>query len=424
MAEPTPKPQPPVPKRAIPSDPDMLLVGVADADAIERLLNEKAPERWRRSQAPGDAIVVFERPADEKIRKVVDGVRKRFIELYGYRPRLSPRHRMLSGQPNVVGNPTGPPETADPPAWAGRLRSGNNGDGVVVAIIDTWINHNHWIAGGYAADPDAIAEVFTVGDGEEKRFVGVQPAHAVFLAGLVLQQAPGATVRVIRTADHDGQSEIDDVARAIGAAVAYGADVINLSLGCYTQNNLPPWTLQDAVAAVPANVAIVASAGNEPGDRAFWPAALPRVTAVGALTGREFASYSNTGAWVQVYVDATGVVSTYVDDEGLVTVPLENGETRREHRSFPGWATWSGTSMAAAKWSGAIARVAGDFGLDGCAAERLLRTNPTAAGIERPFVPGNGSGRSPLAAQPGDVLPEGYLLPPPGAEAPQGQHAS
>jgi hypothetical protein len=351
------------------------MVGANDATAIERLLKQSFPG-YERMSDPGDPIVVFERRDPTDVRVVVDLIRSTFISKYGYRPRLSPRHVLATGQPNVVGNVPAPPVVANatgPPKRTTKRfepRSGRVGEGIVVALVDTGISYHPWIDGGYVAAPGDVwsadqYNVFDTATGGMR--LGDQAGHALFLTGLVLRQAPAAVVKVFQTADADGLSNIYDVTRAIRAAGASGADIINLSLGCYTANDMPPWTLQDGLAELPAPTAVVASAGNLwPGEdnsgRPFWPAAFPRVTAVGAWQesggGWVEAPFSNTGSWVNAHAPGDDVVSTYFDE-----------------RTSAGWATWSGTSMAAATWSGLLARVASEYGVDGTRADRIVRAH-------------------------------------------------
>ena len=53
--------------------------------------------------------------------------------------------------------------------------------------------------------------------------------------------------------------------------------VINLSLGAYTQGNVPPIGLMNALQQVPRTSVVVAAAGNAETDVPFWPAALKQV---------------------------------------------------------------------------------------------------------------------------------------------------
>jgi hypothetical protein len=387
------------PDETLPDDPDGLVAGWLDADEIERFMASDMSElevTYRRLPAePGSPFVLFddirangELLAAAPLAEFATRLRLGFAAKHGYRPRLSLRHVLAVGQPNVVGNAIGPPTPAEDPGWPAR--AGKTTRPVLVAIVDTWMGHHPWIAGAYLAAPEDVLTEFAVRVDGEKRF-GIQAAHALFLVGLVLRQAPGATIRVLRTADHNGSSEVHRVAEAISTAARLGADVINLSLGCHTTHDLPPWTLQDAIADVPPTTAIVAAAGNRSTSRAFWPAALPRVTAVGGLAGDAVAGFSNHGPWVQVYVDATDVVSTYLNEDASVGVPDADGRLEPKPERYSQWATWSGTSMAAASWSGAVARIAGQVGVDGARAQQIVFDDPAAAGIPRFLVPGDGA---------------------------------
>ena len=87
---------------------------------------------------------------------------------------------------------------------------------------------------------------------------------------------------------------------------------------------------------------IVASAGNDGADRPVWPAALPGVVGVGALNRSDSPwKKSNHGPGVRAWSRGVGLDSTFV-----TLAPR-----------FAGWATWSGTSFAAAHVSGAVAAI-------------------------------------------------------------------
>ena len=74
--------------------------------------------------------------------------------------------------------------------------------------------------------------------------------------------------------DSEGYGTELDVARAL---IAHGdADVINLSLGCYSHDDLPPVALTEALRHVAPTTAVVAAAGNDSTHRPLWPAAHKR----------------------------------------------------------------------------------------------------------------------------------------------------
>jgi subtilisin family serine protease len=276
---------------------------------------------------------------------------------------LSPVHRTMIGQPNVVGNPEDVLPTSAPSGFT--TNGGTDGAGVTIAFVDTGLEPHPWLEGKqYTAWPSDYEWQVMVRYGE-RDVLGPQAGHCVFLAGLALEQAPAASIFAIKTADSFGISDIDDVAAAILRAARRGAHVVNLSLGCATRAGKEPWTLRralNALSRMDEPPAVVAAAGNSNGDERFWPAASDDVTGVGAVetdgSSWRLARYTNRGSWVDVYVPASDVLSTYIQYSGLALVP------NRDRTAFldkyvdyrTGWATWTGTSMASAIWSGVIAR--------------------------------------------------------------------
>jgi subtilisin family serine protease len=363
---------------------DALLVAPHYVDlVIEELTGPGVTLTPRDRRAPIVRVDVQAAPdSGFDVGEAVDRVRSRFK--HAYEPILSPVHVMTSGQPNLTGNPQHAlPQRATAPL---PPRDGSAGGGITIAIIDNGVTPHDWLDGGYLALPADFEHGVTV-DLDGREVLGPQSGHGVFLAGLALQQAPGASVKIVRTADNWGQSDIDDVAAAILRVAAHGADVINLSLGAFTRNNRPPWALQRALGALPHRTAVVASAGNSSTQRAFWPAALPRVTAVGALAAQDggwrLADFTNYGPWVDAYIPASDVLSTFVQFQGDAFYRDEQGNAATVPVEFDRWATWSGTSMAAAIWSGAVARAASELGVGAHAASEILLDDPQLTGFAR-----------------------------------------
>lgn len=280
----------------------------------------------------------------------------------GWEPRLG-KNRLVDrvgGVNGIVihGDDLGPATTDGTLA----ARAAGGGRGVTVGVIDGPVSEHPWFAGavqfGYADDVSAamVPPSDPTGANGANGVPGTSAGHATFVAGLILQQAPSATVRARAVLAADGTADVWNVARQIVALGNSGVDVLNLSFGCFTADDRAPMALHQAVSRVDPRVVIVAAAGNYATDsplrrRPFWPAALPHVVAVGALSRRNGAltraPFSPALPWVDVEAVGVDALSTYLE-----AARLADGSTA----DFDGWARWQGTSFAAAAISGMIAR--------------------------------------------------------------------
>lgn len=269
-----------------------------------------------------------------EVRKVVAGEGE-FAE--GPPLHIAPNH-VLSGEPEYEGGPA---------TWARRSKRktqvlGKLGKGVHVSVIDT----------GYmrGIHPYMDEHINSTGTPEldtqpQDGQIDYEAGHSTFVAGMILRRAPQAQIDVAEVLGPAGFGTEHDIAQAI---IAHGgANVINLSLGGYTEDDQAPLALEAALRKVHPGTAVVAAAGNNGSPRLMWPGAFKRVIAVGAVdAGHQRAPFSNYGWWVDacaMAVDLVGPFPRFPDGEG-VTDP-----------EFDGWAIWSGTSFAAPKLSGEIA---------------------------------------------------------------------
>ncbi|MEV4758428.1 S8 family serine peptidase [Micromonospora sp. NPDC049559] len=272
-------------------------------------------------------------------------------------PRVQPHH-VVVGYGNIMGNPGGPPRAAGALPAPDPARLGE-GAGVTVGVCDTGIwrlaagRHPQWLGGSYLPQPDDEDALYLGGD-----VLALQGGHGTFVAGVVRQAAPGVRFDPEQALNPTGVGDEESLVRALGGLAA-PVPIVNLSLGCLTQDDVPPLPLVNALAARPAGSVVVAAAGNTGTSRPTWPAALPDVLAVAAVesgpTGYLPAPYSGFGSWV----DACAVgerVSTYVD--GRLLLP---GEPVQQ---FLGFAAWAGTSFAAAHVSGRLAALMTSAGVD------------------------------------------------------------
>jgi subtilisin family serine protease len=245
----------------------------------------------------------------------------------------------------------------------------SRGVGVRVAVLDTGIDAKHAaFAGRLVPGFDFVdgdfdpSEVFAPGS--------VSFGHGTHVAGLVALAAPASQIMALRVLDAQGQGNAWVLAEAMlhavdpdrNPATNDGAQVINMSLGSTNRTELFNAIAQLSACSLPAptnpentftdpgynldrqrcnafgGAVVIAAAGNDASkDVKQYPAAegaygLLPVTASNAQ--RRLAPFANFGSWVDVAAPGDGITSA-----------MAGG----------GWATWSGTSMAAPLASGVAA---------------------------------------------------------------------
>ncbi len=241
----------------------------------------------------------------------------------------------------------------------------SQGDGVIVAVVDTGLDYNHEDITGNVWLNDG--EVGLDGVGNDKRSNGIDDdgngliddwrgwdfvtldgnpgdndpmddhGHGTHVSGTiaamgnnglgVIGVAPHAKIMAVKGADVNGSGSIEDLSNAIIYAADKGASVINISWGA---SGPTPQTLVDAISYAHnvKGAVVVAGAGN--GDtifggsdvgtpvNGFYPACIRDVIAVAAvnsLDGRPV--FSNFGNKIDVTAPGGGDTST----TSLVTQP-------------------------------------------------------------------------------------------------------
>jgi hypothetical protein len=231
-----------------------------------------------------------------------------------------------------------------------------------VAIIDTGISAERrtdgWLDGvPRGGNIDPLGEFpLSAEDG----YLDLDAGHGTFVAGIIQQIAPAADIRMYRAIDSEGIGSEVAVACAMIQAVKDGAEILNLSLGCQTQDNIPPIAIRAALDVISElereqdrAVLIVAAAGNYGDAAPCWPGAFSRVVSVAGLAPDMLPSaWSGYGSWVTCSTVGQGLRSTYVEGRESSAVDPDPDTFGADS-----WAAWSGTSFAAPQITGALARL-------------------------------------------------------------------
>lgn len=348
----------------------LTLVRLTDVPgAVERVRAERETEarRFRRDSGTDEL------PLDDLLNEL----RETFADRYGGWAPMLGKNRIMRGV-QFYPYPSGGGEGDPVPVPAGRDRrravGGREeaGHGVRVMLLDTSILGHEHLTGRYIADQGSILR-------PDDRPLRCFEGHATFIAGLILQRAPSAEIEVEsvlrdgpapENAAVLGKTSVDiwDVAEQMIRCADSGADILNLSFGCFTFDHLPPLVLDRAISRLTPRMVVVAASGNYGDPRAsehvsdsehavvpkpntpIWPAAFPDVVAVGATDSDGApAAFTPKVPWIDFLAPGVKVRSTYL--YGNIT----GRDGNLIEPTFTGRAEWSGSSFAAAAVSGAIA---------------------------------------------------------------------
>ena len=292
--------------------------------------------------------------------------------------------------PNLGGDYWGADLINAPEVW----NAGYTGEGVVVAVLDTGVDRYHddlidniWTNAGEIADDgidndgngfvDDLYGWNFVSDNKNTLDVNSHGTHVSgTIAGVnndfgVTGIAYDAQIMPVKVLGDDGSGSSDGVAQGIRYAVDNGADVINMSLGGSSEDDIP--SLRSAVEYAASQGVIVISAAGNNGDSTtmeFFPAAYATDwgLAVGAVDrDNEMANFSNrAGDTKLAYVTAPGA-------SVLSTTPNNSYDS------------YNGTSMAAPHVAGVVALMLSANGTLTDAQVRQIITetaeNPTSLNI-------------------------------------------
>jgi hypothetical protein len=284
-----------------------------------------------------------------------------------------------SGHGTVAWLPAPDYDMPRPDPWTGS-------GGPVIALLDSAVDKGHpWLPPAsdlFVTDAKtdldwAGPDLPATGPEDDGGDLGSHLIHGTFIAGLIRYNAPQARILSMPVMNIHGKVDQQDVISALGWLTDNVRDEpVNVVLMAFGTPADPGdgdlAHLKKAICALGSrlsNVQFVASAGNNASDRTVYPAAFAadqdlrdngvKVASVGAVAvgaPTERARYSNYGPWVTEWRNGTNIISlaplttAVLDDTRAGLVPYTVADTGH------GYAWWSGTSFAAAKYAAEVAQ--------------------------------------------------------------------
>ncbi len=264
---------------------------------------------------------------------------------------------------------------------------------MLIYIADTGLledadSTHPWLAGVQRArKPDGTEQDWDLRtDPDPSRKIPPYAGHGTFVAGVARCMAPRADVIVSNVFNNAGSALESDFVLDLTRALELGVDIFNLSVTAPTRHSLPLLAFEGWLRLLDQykGVLCVTAAGNSSTREPSWPAAFPQTISVGALTpdGRDRASFTNNGGWVDVYAPGRDLVNAYATG----TYTYDDEPYAGQQARFSGMARWSGTSFSTPIVTGLIANRISRTGEDARqAATTLLRQARTEA------IPGVGA---------------------------------
>jgi serine protease len=265
-----------------------------------------------------------------------------------------------------------------PQAWQSA-----NGDGVVVAVIDTGVAFEEHKSFRRVEDLAGIGFVKPYDFVNDTNHSNDDHGHGTHVAGTIAQATNNnvgvagiafkAKIMPLKVLNRAGMGTVADIADAIRYAADEGANVINMSLGGGARSMV----MESAVAyARKKGVVVVCAAGNGSRNRVEYPAAYPGAFAVSSVgPDKKLAYYSSYGK--ELAISAPGGDKQKGGDAGAI---LQNTITPDRVGATNVYLAFQGTSMATPHVAGVAALIIGAGVTDAAKVEEILKSTAEDTG--------------------------------------------
>lgn len=372
-----------------------LVVDTLYLDAVRQVLGQLdiVIDDGLTEHAPGFdlSLLTLEHRASVKENKTVSDLDPVLFELRlrlaarcgGWVPPLGKNRPMSSefgAYPQTKSHALWDPEPVEhkPSGWL----EGDQGTGVRVGLLDTEI-HGH----AHIAENSIKRIGYEKTEKDRSASAYFEEGHGLFMAGLILQEAPRATLVSRAALGPHGKAAAWEVVKQLEKFCTDEPEervhLLVLASGCRTRDGRAPLIIERAIERLNRRMTVVAAAGNHGAvngmtpdlhitrDSPTWPAALPGVVAVGVPTpfldanGKHERNldYSPKLPWVTGTVNPGSngeFVSSYLVSDAI---EMYDGDIKKETYTS-GFASWRGTSCAAARLGGALAAKMPETGMD------------------------------------------------------------
>ncbi|WP_433244446.1 S8 family peptidase [Streptosporangium sp. CA-135522] len=241
------------------------------------------------------------------------------------------------------------PQIGAPDAW----KSGFDGKGVKVAVLDTGADENHPDLAGKIADRHNFTTAPSTQDGHGH---GTHVASTIAGLGAASEGrrkgvAPGAQLIVGKVLENDGSGRFSQIIEGMEWAATSGADVINMSLGGDATDGTDPLSVALNTLTEQTGALFVVAAGNQGEEYTVGtPGAATSALTVGAVGADEtLAPFSSRGPRLD------GGAKPDITAPGVAIVAARAEGTSMGTPADERYTAASGTSMATPHVAGAAA---------------------------------------------------------------------